>query len=300
MLRDWLELIRVPNVFTAMADVAMGFFFVTPVAAFDASAGLTLALLIAASSLLYSGGMVLNDVCDYEEDCRDRPERPLPSGRISLIAARRFGWGLLIGGVSVAILASLLTAREGPAGMAICLAILIVGYNNILKHTALGPIILGMCRMCNVILGMMATVDRRPDAGLLVAEVVGLYIVGVSVMARREAQQGRRAILLLGVVLMVSAVGVLWWLPVWRPILVPAAHWHGFIILMAILVAWRCYRALVDPSPAVIQQTVGQSLRALVVLDAAIVAAVAGIVPGVAVLLLLVSNLILSRWFYST
>ena len=99
---------------------------------------------------------------------------------------------------------------------------------------------------------------------------------------------------------MIAAVGLLAWLPDWRSILIPTAHWHGFVVLMAVLVAWRCSRALVDPSPAVVQQTVGHSLRALVVLDAAIVAAVAGLVPGVAVLLLLIPNLVLSRWFYST
>src|SRR3990172_6167608 len=109
MLRDWLELIRVPNVFTAMADVAMGFFFVMPAAAeFDGSDALTLGLLIAASSLLYSAGMALNDVCDYEEDCRERPERPLPSGRITRRAAAWLGVGLLIAGLLFAAIASVM------------------------------------------------------------------------------------------------------------------------------------------------------------------------------------------------
>ena len=79
MLRDWLRLIRVPNVFTAMADVAMGYFFVAGAGCFGWREGMLLGLLVVASSLLYSAGMVLNDVFDYDEDCRDRPMRPLPS-----------------------------------------------------------------------------------------------------------------------------------------------------------------------------------------------------------------------------
>ena len=32
---------------------------------------------------LYAAGMVLNDAFDAELDARERPERPIPSGRIS-------------------------------------------------------------------------------------------------------------------------------------------------------------------------------------------------------------------------
>ncbi|MBN1589244.1 MAG: UbiA family prenyltransferase, partial [Pirellulales bacterium] len=282
------------------ADVMMGFFFVAPMAAFDGRAALTLSLLVAASSLLYSAGMVLNDVFDYEEDCRERPERPLPSGRVSPPAARRFGWSLLIAGTAVAVVASAAIAGVGPAAVGVALAGWIVVYNKIFKHTMLGPIVLGICRMFNVVLGMAAAVDRLPDDSILVVEAIGLFIVGVSVLARGEAQQGRRAVIFLGVVLMMVAVGSLWWLPIWRPLVVQPSHWRLFVVLMATLVAWRCYPALMDPEPAVVQRTVGQSIRSLVVLDAAITVAVAGLAPGVAILLLLAPNILLGRWFYST
>ena len=86
-LLDYLRLVRLPNVFTALADVTMGFLFVhhtlQPLAVF-----LPLA---AASALLYSAGMVLNDVWDVELDRRERPERPLPSGASR--GGPRGGWG---------------------------------------------------------------------------------------------------------------------------------------------------------------------------------------------------------------
>ena len=92
---DYLRLLRISNVFTAIADVGMGFLFVhhtlQPAAVFGC--------LAAASALLYSAGMVLNDVWDVQQDRRERPDRPIPSGRIPLAEARRIGFGLLISGI---------------------------------------------------------------------------------------------------------------------------------------------------------------------------------------------------------
>ncbi len=110
-LQSYLELLRLPNVFTAAADVAMGFFFVQAAWAFNDETdppsllriGIwTVGLLIAASAALYLAGMVLNDVFDLELDREEQPWRPLPSGRISLAAAQRLGWNLLSVGVLLA------------------------------------------------------------------------------------------------------------------------------------------------------------------------------------------------------
>src|SRR5262249_12267147 len=91
----WLQLMRLPNVFTAMADVLMGFWLthatLSPIG--------VLLLLLAASSLLYVAGMVLNDVYDLEQDCRERPKRPLPSGRIPMRFAKGIGITMLAAGI---------------------------------------------------------------------------------------------------------------------------------------------------------------------------------------------------------
>src|SRR5262245_5428925 len=86
-LLAWLRLFRAPNVFTAIADVMMGFFVVHGGFQPTAPVGL-LVCLAAASALLYMAGMVLNDVFDFEVDAEERPFRPLPSGQISLPLAR--------------------------------------------------------------------------------------------------------------------------------------------------------------------------------------------------------------------
>src|SRR5207253_3833784 len=79
----WLRLMRLPNVFTAIADVAMGYLFVQR----EVTDGLVLGCLIAASAALYTAGIVFNDVFDREIDAQERPFRPIPSGQIPLSSA---------------------------------------------------------------------------------------------------------------------------------------------------------------------------------------------------------------------
>ena len=96
--RAWFELLRLPNVFTAVADVAMGF-LITHAAGASAGRWYEFALLAIASCGMYLAGMVLNDVFDVAVDAQERPQRPIPSGRITRSTAARFGWGLLAGGL---------------------------------------------------------------------------------------------------------------------------------------------------------------------------------------------------------
>lgn len=92
----YLQLLRLPNVFTAVADVSMGYLLVS---AGRVEVPLFLPLLVC-SAAMYLAGMVLNDVCDYQQDLGERPWRPLPAGQIAqsvrdhsghTIAAHRLG-----------------------------------------------------------------------------------------------------------------------------------------------------------------------------------------------------------------
>jgi 4-hydroxybenzoate polyprenyltransferase len=53
-----------------------------------------LLLLLVALSLFYIGGMFLNDAFDSEFDAKARPDRPIPSGRVS--AREVFGYGFAL------------------------------------------------------------------------------------------------------------------------------------------------------------------------------------------------------------
>ncbi|MFO0261289.1 MAG: UbiA family prenyltransferase, partial [Planctomycetota bacterium] len=129
----WLELGRVANLPSALANVWMGMLIATggwlPVWQW--------LLLSLASAALYTAGMVLNDWWDVEQDQRERPERPLPSGRIKTNTAGWAGFLLLGCGVGLAgcagVLASSMTWR--PLAIAGLLAIAILLYDIVLKRT---------------------------------------------------------------------------------------------------------------------------------------------------------------------
>lgn len=146
------------------------------------------ALLVAASCMLYLSGMVLNDVFDSESDARDRPDRPIPSGRVSLRAATAAGWGLLAGGVLIAWFVSVQDNDWRPGAIATLLAACILLYDGALKRTRLAPIVMGECRTLNVLLGMSLMIIPWGEAEVLIAIGIGVYIMGVTIFARTDAR----------------------------------------------------------------------------------------------------------------
>ncbi len=303
-LLAYLQLLRLPNVFTAMADVAMGFIFVRGVGDFGPRYLVELGLLVATSSALYLAGMVLNDYYDYETDKKERPQRPLPSGRIGLKTAARLGWGLLACGLILSVLASVPAAIALDSlrtiWVAVVLAVCVVLYDRVLKHTVLGPLAMGGCRMLNVLLGMSAAGIAWGTENWLVAAAIGIYIAGVTFFARGEAQRSDRGRLLVGIVVMMLGIGLLAQLPNYTFMTMTASRWHFFMALMGAMIAWQSLRAVFCPQSRCVQMAVKQAILSLVMLDAAVVLGVAGAAPAVAVLALLVPTVVLGRWVYST
>src|SRR3954466_13822058 len=132
-----LQLIRLPNVFTAAADSLAGWLLVGGTLA-DVAGWLPLAF---ASMVLYAAGMALNDLFDLEIDRAERPGRPLPSGRVSPVFAAGIGWGGLVLGPILAGLSGSLPAL----GVAVTLALTILAYNSGIKRSILGPELMGAC-----------------------------------------------------------------------------------------------------------------------------------------------------------
>src|SRR5262245_28262042 len=97
-LLPYLQLCRFAAVFTALADIFLGFLLTHPYL----SPARDFGLLLVASAGLYLAGMVFNDVFDRELDAVERPSRPIPSGRVSLAAAIRLGAALLAIGFAAA------------------------------------------------------------------------------------------------------------------------------------------------------------------------------------------------------
>lgn len=310
-LRAWLELVRLPNVFTLAADVLAGWLLTHDWFA----PWLPLLLVMCTSVSLYWAGMVLNDVYDLAADTRERPGRPLPSGRITLASARRAGYGLLLLGVALGCAAGVASGQASPSLLAGLLGITVVAYDRILKNTVVGPFAMGGCRTLNLLLAMCtATGGEVPPLHAvhwLVAGGLGVYVAGVTWLARREAERSGRAQIVAAMAILACGLAMLAWIPrldlaelpeLSRPVMAAklGSRWFAWWGVMGILILWRPLRAIIDPSPRQVQQAVRQLLLSLIMLDAVAAFAVRGVEAACIVLLLLIPAILLGRWYYST
>jgi 4-hydroxybenzoate polyprenyltransferase len=306
-IRSYLELMRLPNVFTAMADVAMGYLFVqSPQWRWNPwHDSWTLAMLVAASSLLYIAGVVLNDVFDMAIDCRRRPERPIPSGRVSLRAAQRLGWKLLVLGVLLGTAAGFFVGHLKPGAVAALLAACILLYDGWLKRTPAGPLTMGTCRMLNVMLGMSVAAAPVAAEHWLVAGGIGVYVAGVTWFAQREAQQSSRGQLTLATLVMALGIALLAWLPSWSDRVIADVQfapqrWYLLVGVLGLLIVWRCLWAVIEPVPARVRMAVAQCVLSIVMLDAVACYAIRGVFWAGMILLLLLPAMFLGHWIETT
>ena len=180
VLKDWAELVRFPNLFTVPGDILLGMCAVSSIATLSLSSYLY-ALLI--SLLLYAGGMILNDIMDYDEDKQARPHRVLPSKRISLDRAK-------LAVASFFAIALLLSYFHSQNLFIISFILVVVIYlydGPSRKVPQLGFFSMGACRSLNILLGAVAISDIN-FAALLVAFCEGAYIYGVCVIAHNETK----------------------------------------------------------------------------------------------------------------
>ena len=311
-IRAFLQLLRIPNVFTAIADVCMGYFFVAGLGTGDWPGLFTLCL---ASSCLYLSGMVFNDVFDLQVDAKERPDRPIPSGRVSKNTAWALAIGLMLTGILLALAGGFYFAAPHVTGtrtgvVAILLATAVLLYDSVMKHSVLlGPVTMGSCRTLNVLLGMSGG-SMMIDASILgfntaqwfVAGGIGTYIAGVTWFARSEATASSRVPLGFGVAVMVLGVSMLALFPRFG---VPVRFanqmvWPMLLLLVMFSVVRRCLLAIANPNPVNVQAGVKLCIFSLIVLDAAVTLAVRGPWYGIAVLSLLIPSVVLGRWIYST
>lgn len=301
----YLELVRLPNLFTAMADVTMGYLFVRAYQPEDRG---LIGVLVAASALLYAGGVVLNDLFDLRLDLSERPERPLPSRRVSVAAARRLAGGLLGTGLAAAWIAAWLSGGLRPGAVGCLLFGLIILYDGWLKHTPLGPIAMGGCRALNVLLGMGAATEAWGGAHFTVAAAIGTYITGVTWLARSETRRTPRLHILGAILVMLGGVAILGLLPRYAADLPPLqemitiseGRWQMLLLFLGILIGWRSVRAMLDPHPQVIQIAVSQAILSVVILDAVACFAARDMVGAIPILLFLAPTILFGQFFRST
>ena len=251
---------------------------------------------------IYAGGIVLNDVFDVEVDRLERPNRPLPSGRVSWKLAAWFGGMALILGPVLAWTSGSTASLVVASGLAACVLL----YDAGLKRTVLGPEAMGACRGLNLLLGMSQSAAMGGPSAWLAAGALGLFVAGVTWISRSEVETGPARGLLAGFVLQIVALIGLIVAGVWLRREAGTAGgpvpWFGLLVFLLLdpIIVRASLAALRRPEPAILQKAVKTGVLSLVWLDVALVACVQGPGPALAVAALWVPAFLLGKWLYST
>lgn len=264
-LGAWAELLRVPALFSVPGDALAG----TAAAGRRPDRGTALA--VGTSLCLYEAGMALNDWSDREEDARERPERPLPSGRITPRAALGAAVALTGTGLGLAALAGRRSLATATA-----LAGTVWAYDLGLKHTRGAPATMATARALDLLLGATATPTRGAAAPapagvspcgetLLAAGLLGAHTLAVTTVSRHETTGGssHAPLAALATVTAVTAVTA--------PRRGAPDHQAARTAASAVYAATASRplaHAVLNPSPPLLQRAVGGGIRAMIPLQA--------------------------------
>ena len=207
-IKPWLQLLRLSNLPTVWSNVLAGYvigLWVIVEAHHDVMMGddLSAALralreswaLLLGFSLIYLGGMAMNDVVDAPLDARQRSARPIPAGRISRGAAAF---------VMVLLLASGLGALEAHrrwqsmdsdpwvlVGGGLLVAA-VIAYNLLHQYSAWA---MGLMAACRGLVSLTAATavywpfdSRAGGAAVALALAIAAYTLMISTVARGEDQ----------------------------------------------------------------------------------------------------------------
>ena len=326
MVRQYLLLIRVPNLFTVPSNILAGYFATISTANADVDQLLSL---IVSSILLYVSGIVLNDYFDINVDRKERPSRPLASGRITKRSA------LLLAVISIVagdILA--LTVSWTSFIISGSLTLAIFAYNYRLKRNAISnPLAMGLARFLNVVLG------GSPALGLvltndLILFFVGyclfLYIAAISLLSRKEVSDtiiffsrsswipvvlsASSIVLIIISILIVGLYGYLRFDFIFNLILFSCVMSGTFLRLCVTLkrltesTGEKPYKMNeegvrdIDGMGASreIQRTIKTMILSIIILDSIFLSGLVGIYSGLVVLLLVIPPIVLGRKLYVT
>lgn len=252
MGRTLLVLGRVSNLPTVWSNVLAGWILGgggAPATALHVALGI---------SLIYVGGMFLNDAMDEAFDRQHRPERPIPSGHIlsqvvwawALAALTTGLWILSLLGPLVFILSLLLVAT-------------VVAYDLHHKEVVWSPVVMSLCRFWVYLIAAGAT-GYLTGYAFWGALVLAAYVAGLSYVARHESLGGW--VRYWPVILMAS------------PIVLSAVVNQGPTFLQGaifslLLLGWTGYSLLhlYQPSPPRFGEAVSGLLAGIVWVDALVV-----------------------------
>jgi 4-hydroxybenzoate polyprenyltransferase len=211
--------------------------------------------------------MLLNDVMDVGIDRRERPERPLPSGQISVRSA--------VAAVVVMFAAGeVLLLLEGWRGALAGLGLigLIVLYDAWHKGNAISPLLMAACRAMVYVVAGLAIADTLNAELWGAAALLLVYVVGLTQVAKAEG----------------GGLAARW--PV-VAVLAPAAYWAkelpdlAVALLIAAFLVWAARALWLVLARHRIGAGVVSLIAGIAIYDALVVAGAGGSAVAVAVCL---------------
>ena len=129
-MNPYIEILRPGNALMAAISIIL-------VAFIDKTLSIPVILAMATVFFETAAGNVINDYFDYNIDLINKPERPIPSGRISLKNGRNYAYLLFLLGTLCGFLISYMTANWIPLAIVLLADVVLYLYAYKLKSTPL-------------------------------------------------------------------------------------------------------------------------------------------------------------------
>lgn len=127
--------------------------------------------------IITGAGNSINDVYDYKIDAVNKPNRPIPSGRISLKTAKIYSIALFLISIVISLFISYLVNSYWPSVIVICAAILMYVYASHLKAMPLigNLVVASLTGFCFIFAGTIIACDTGYWFIFLISVYLGLF-----------------------------------------------------------------------------------------------------------------------------
>jgi len=292
--KDYLILVRFPNLFTLPSNILVGFVIVSTLSQI---VFVQVLFVVTISILIYCVGIMLNDYFDFTIDKKERPDRPLPSGKISrkIAILLAFVFSILV------LILSFIVSMQTLAISSILLAV-VFGYDKYLKKTPVGPYTIATARVMNILLGVSVNINNIGNYSQIVIltfvlSITFVYVSLIGFLSKYEIYGFSNNLKLF---LFPTVLGII----ITSIVLFSYAGFFRYdsLIILALFsfIMGLSYYKISKKDSLGIQKIIQNMILSIIILDSTFLSGIGGIELGLVVLTLLAPLLLLSKKMYMT
>ncbi|TLX91510.1 MAG: hypothetical protein E6K94_03750 [Thaumarchaeota archaeon] len=292
--KDYLILVRFPNLFTLPSNILVGFVIVSTLSQI---VFVQVLFVVTISILIYCVGIMLNDYFDFTIDKKERPDRPLPSGKISrkIAILLAFVFSILV------LILSFIVSMQTLAISSILLAV-VFGYDKYLKKTPVGPYTIATARVMNILLGVSVNINNIGNYSQIVIltfvlSITFVYVSLIGFLSKYEIYGFSNNLKLF---LFPTVLGVI----ITSIVLFSYAGFFRYdsLIILALFsfIMGLSYYKISKKDSLGIQKIIQNMILSIIILDSTFLSGIGGIELGLVVLTLLAPLHLLSKKMYMT